>query len=66
MEDSFVLAYSFLEANAGKACHGTNQGKIALKWLTERAVSHAHSSLQCKRPAWQHHCVPTSRSLCLL
>jgi len=47
----FVLVFL-----AGKAWHGTNQGKIALEWLTERAVKPP-----VPEPAWQHHCVPTSR-----
>ncbi|RCV12326.1 hypothetical protein SETIT_2G260200v2 [Setaria italica] len=52
IEDSSVLVYSFLEANAGKAWLGTNRVKRALEWLTRVCSKpYARSSLQCPRQA---------------
>ncbi|KAF8694896.1 hypothetical protein HU200_037998 [Digitaria exilis] len=57
MEDSSAPVYSFLEANAGKAWHGTNHDNISLEWLTERAVPiYDHSSLQCHTRANERQC----------
>ncbi|CAL5063599.1 unnamed protein product [Urochloa decumbens] len=60
MEDRSLLVYSFLEAKAGKAWHGTNRGKITLESLTKRAVSHMLAPASSVRD--QRHCVSTRRS----